>query len=71
MVVKIGKITIGVGVAVVLFGIVFYLQGNSIVGPTTSFMYSNPTWISNGIMIAIAGGIIVCAGIVTNLRRPK
>lgn len=71
MIVRIGKIVIGVGIAVILFGIVFYLQGNSIVGPTTSFMYSNPTWISNGIMIAIAGGIVVCMGIVINLRRPK
>ena len=71
MVVKTGKIAIGAGVAVVLFGIVFFLQGNSIIGPTTSFMYSNPTWVSNGMIIAIAGGIIVCMGVVISLRRPK
>ena len=68
---KIGKITIGIGITVVTFGIIFYLQGNSVVGPTTSFMYSNPKWILNGIMIAIFGGIVVGVGIVINLRRPK
>ena len=68
---KIGKITLGVGIAIVLFGIIFYLQGNSIVGPTTSFMYSSPVWVLNGIMIAIAGAIITGIGIVINLRRPK
>lgn len=68
---KIGRITIGIGIAVVTFGMIFYLQGNSVVGPTTSFMYSNPKWVLNGIMIAILGGIIMGAGIVINLRRPK
>ncbi|MEO9277610.1 MAG: hypothetical protein ABI340_07530 [Nitrososphaera sp.] len=68
---KIGKITINFGVAVIIFGIIFYLQGNSIVGPTTSFMYSNPKWILNGILIAISGGVIMGMGIVINLRRPK
>ncbi len=68
---KIGKIAIFVGITVIVLGIIFYLQGNSIVGPNTSFMYSNPTWILNGIMIAIAGGILMGVGIVISLRRPK
>ena len=68
---KIGKIPLGVGIAVVAFGMIFYLQGNSVVGPTTSFMYSNPEWVLNGIIIAIFGGIMMGIGIVINLQRPK
>ena len=68
---KIGKIPLGVGIAVVAFGMIFYLQGNSVVGPTTSFMYSNPKWVLNGIIIAIFGGIMMGIGIVINLQRPK
>lgn len=55
-------------------GIVFFLQGQSIVGPESSFMYSNPEWITNGQWIVIIGIIILSAGIViskVNLRHPK
>ena len=68
---NIGKIALVCGGVIFIFGMIFYLQGNSVVGPTSSFMYSNPTWISDGIMIAIAGAIITCAGAVINLRRPR
>ena len=47
------------------FGILFHLQGQSAVGPESSFMYSNPEWESNGLGIAIAGLIITSIGIVT------
>jgi hypothetical protein len=53
---------------------VFYLQGNSVVGPESSFMYSNPEWIKNGQWIAAGGIIILSVGIVilkVNLQRPK
>ena len=43
----------------------FHLQGQAIVGPESSFMYSNPEWIAYGLGIAIAGLIITCIGIVT------
>ncbi len=43
---------IGIGVVIIAFGIIFFLQGNSRVGPTSSFMYSNPKWILNGLLIA-------------------
>ncbi len=68
---KIGKLAVGIGVIIIVFGIIFYLQGNSIVGPRTSFMYSNPAWVLNGIIIVIAGFIVLSSGIVINLRRPK
>ena len=47
----------------------FLLQGNSIVGPTTSFMYSNPQWIVNGKWISLSGIIILVVGIGISLRR--
>ena len=52
-----------IGTIVLIFGLIFHLQGQSIVGPESSFMYSNPDWITYGIQIAIVGIIIVAAGI--------
>ena len=53
-----------VGAIVGLFGIVFHLQGQSMVGPESSFMYSNPDWITYGIQIAIIGLIVIGIGAV-------
>lgn len=44
------------------------------VGPESSFMYSNPEWITNGQWIAIVGIIILAAGVAiskVNLQHPK
>lgn len=68
------KPIIGLGIVVILSGIVFYLQGQSVVGPESSFMYSNPEWITNGQWITIIGIIILAGGIVlskVNSLRPK
>ena len=62
---------IGLGVIILVFGIVFFLQGNSIVGPTSSFMYSNPKWIDYGQSIAVIGTVVIAVGIWLSLRRPK
>jgi len=51
------------GTIILIFGVVFHLQGLSIMGPESSFMYSNPDWITYGIQIAIAGILIVAVGI--------
>ena len=68
---KIGVAIISCGAIMLGFGILFFLQGNSVVGPTSSFMYSNPKWIGyGGSIIAVGVGIIVL-GIVASLRRPK
>ena len=71
---KAGRPIIGLGIIVIISGIVFYLQGQSVVGPESSFMYSNPEWITNGQWITIVGIIILAAGVTiskVNLLRPK
>ena len=59
---KIGKILVTIGIIIAISGIVFHLQGQSIVGPESSFMYSNPDWITYGIQITIIGIIIITVG---------
>ncbi len=62
---------IGVGIVILAFGIIFFLQGNSVVGPTSSFMYSNPKWIVYGQWIAGVGVAVLAVGIWSSLRRPR
>ncbi|WP_299292923.1 hypothetical protein [Nitrosopumilus sp.] len=57
------KPTIIVGIIVMILGNVFNFQGQSVIGPETSFMYSNPDWITYGIQIVIIGGVIFGAGV--------
>ena len=52
-----------------IMGGIFHLQGQSIIGPESSFMYSNPQWVTYGIQIAVIGGVIVAAGIVLNFIK--
>ncbi|MCH6585824.1 MAG: hypothetical protein IH792_02195 [Thaumarchaeota archaeon] len=52
-----------IGTIILIFGLIFHLQGQSVIGPESSFMYSNPEWITYGIQIVIVGIIIVAAGI--------
>ncbi|MCV0409427.1 hypothetical protein [Nitrosopumilus sp.] len=59
-----------IGGIIVVFGIIFHLQGQSVVGPESSFMYSNPDWITYGIQIAITGLIIIGIGVaITVLKK--
>ncbi|MFB5645444.1 MAG: hypothetical protein ACE5R3_02465 [Nitrosopumilaceae archaeon] len=55
-------ISIG-GTIMLIAGIVFHFQGQGVVGPESSFMYSNPEWITYGQQIAIIGIIILGIGI--------
>ena len=57
------KPLVTIGTIIVIFGLIFHLQGQSVIGPESSFMYSNPEWITYGIQIVIVGIIIVAAGI--------
>ncbi|MFZ9006477.1 MAG: hypothetical protein ACO293_06825 [Nitrosopumilaceae archaeon] len=58
-----------IGVIVLVLGIIFHLQGQSIVGPQSSFMYANPDWVSHGIQIAIVGAVVLGAGIAIKLLK--
>ena len=53
---------IGIGSIVLIFGLIFDLQGQSIVGPESSFMYANPDWITYGIQIMVLGITIIGVG---------
>ena len=58
-----GISTIIAGTIILVLGIIFHLQGHSVVGPQSSFMYSNPEWVTYGQEIAIIGIIILGIGI--------
>ena len=60
---------IGFGAIVIILGIIFHLQGQAIVGPETSFMYSNPEWITYGQQIALLGIPIIGAGILIKILK--
>jgi len=59
-----GKTIVIIGIIIGIFGLIFHLQGQSIVGPETSFMYANPEWVSYGLQIMIAGIVILGIGFV-------
>ena len=50
------------GIIIMIIGILFQFQGQGIVGPESSFMYENPSWINNGIYIGMAGVVIILIG---------
>ena len=57
------------GIIVMIFGIVFQFQGNGVIGPESSFMYENPSWIDNGIYIGMIGVIIILIGYFVEKKR--
>ena len=66
---KVGKIIMISGIVIIIMGLIFHLQGQSIVGPESSFMYSNPQWVTYGIQIMVIGGVIAALGIVFNFIK--
>ena len=58
-----------VGTIILGLGIIFHLQGQSIVGPESSFMYKNPDWITYGMQIAIVGTITIISGIILKVVK--
>ena len=66
---RIRKILLVIGTITSILGLIFHLQGQSIVGPESSFMYSNPDWITFGIQIMITGIIIVVIGFGINFIK--
>jgi hypothetical protein len=58
------KLLLAIGLVITVLGIIFTLQSESVVGPTSSFMYSNPSWTTNGyIIISIGLGVIIVSAI--------
>ena len=57
------------GIIVMSFGIVFQFQGQGVIGPESSFMYENPSWIDNGIYIGMIGVIIILIGYFVEKKR--
>lgn len=55
------------GIMLVLAGLVFTAQSQSYVGPQSSFMYSNPSWTINGMMIILAGIIVLILDIIIRI----
>jgi uncharacterized membrane protein len=53
-----------IGIALVLAGVIFTAQSKALLGPSSSFMYSNPGWTINGSMFIIAGVIVLILGII-------
>ena len=66
---KIWSLIVFIGTIIFILGIIFHLQGQSVLGPESSFMYANPEWISYGIQIAISGIIISGVGIIIKIRK--
>jgi len=60
---------IGIGGIVFIFGLIFDLQGQAIVGPEASFMYVNPDWITYGIQIIVLGIIIIGIGTLLKILK--
>lgn len=55
------------GSVLVLAGLVFTAQSESYVGPQSSFMYSNPSWTINGLMIILAGIVVLILDIIIRI----
>lgn len=65
-----GVIILVAGVIIATVGMIFHLQGQAVVGPESSFMYSNPDWATYGMQIAVAGIIVIASGvIITAIKR--
>jgi len=65
---KVAKPVIILGIIIIFVGVIFHLQGQGIVGPDSSFMYSNPEWITYGQQIAISGILIIGVGVILKVK---
>jgi len=57
------------GIILVIFGIIFNFQGQGMIGPESSFMYQSGDWIDYGIIISMAGVILILIGYVVEKKR--
>ena len=66
---KLGTMIVIVGGIITIFGTIFHFQGQSVLGPKSSFMYSNPDWITYGLQIIFIGIIITISGIIIRVKQ--
>ena len=65
----VGKILFVVGALFTIAGLIFTAQSKSLVGPQSSFMYSNPEWTANGFVILGVGLAVLFSGIAIWISR--
>jgi heme O synthase-like polyprenyltransferase len=63
------KIFLVVGVTLIISGLIFVAQSNSVIGPKSSFMYSNPKWTVNGFAFSIVGLVVLICGLIIHFAR--
>ncbi len=66
---KLGITIAIIGGIIAILGTIFHFQGYSVIGPQSSFMYSNPDWITYGLQIMFAGIGIILSGIIIQIIR--
>ena len=60
-----------IGLVIIILGVIFLLQSKSSLGPSTSFMYSNPEWTVNGYIIIAVGVIVTGVSVITRQYSKK
>ena len=65
------KALIIIGLVIIILGVIFLLQSKSSLGPSTSFMYSNPEWTANGYIIIAVGVIVTGVSVITRQYSKK
>jgi len=68
---NLGKQIITAGIIISLSGVIFNLQSRALVGPQSSFMYSNPQWTTYGQNIVLAGVFIFVIGFLILKKKIK
>jgi hypothetical protein len=60
-----------IGLIIIILGVIFLLQSKSSLGPSSSFMYSNPEWTVNGYIVIAVGVIVTGVGLITRQYSKK
>ena len=58
-----------IGGIIIGFGLVFVAQSRSLLGPPSSFMYSNVEWTTNGSAIVVVGICLCSIGLLMRFVR--
>ncbi len=58
-----------IGSILAVFGMIFALQGQGILGPDQSFMVNNPRWITYGSLMVVLGISMTLVNSFTSKRK--